>query len=135
LNAKSIDFIVYEVSDVGKSVAFYRDILGLDFQYFNDEADWSEFLVGETTIALCGPGAAKWGAPRKTTPPTVDFKGEAAIALAVDDIKTAVAELREKEVSFAVDIKDSGVCYFAVLTDPDGNRVWLHQGYADYHNE
>ena len=70
-----------------------------------------------------------------TTPPTVDFKGEAAIALAVDDIKTAVAELREKEVSFAVDIKDSGVCYFAVLTDPDGNRVWLHQGYADYHNE
>jgi hypothetical protein len=69
LNAKSIDFIVNEVSDVGKSVAFYRDILGLDFQYFNDEADWSECLVGETTIALCGPGAAKWGAPRKTTPP------------------------------------------------------------------
>lgn len=52
------------------------------------------------------------------------------MALAVADLDVALVELREKGVEVEVGKQDSTVCYFAVVADPDGNRVWLHQHYG-----
>ncbi len=52
------------------------------------------------------------------------------IALRVDDVEAARAELEEKGVEFAGDTIDSGVCLQAIFSDPDGNMLDLHHRYA-----
>lgn len=130
MKIENIDFIVTEVTDIQKSIPFYRDILGLSFEYFNQEADWAEFSIGNNTLALCGPNAKSWGAPYQKSP-----QAGTAIAFAVDNIDEALQEIRQNNVTILTDKQDSTVCYFAVICDPDGNRIWLHQGYADYHKK
>ena len=131
MKIKAVDFVAYEVEDVARSIGFYRDVLGLELLYFNDGADWAEFVINGVTLSLCGPLAGKWGAPRA---PAAPVRSEASVAFAVEDLDAAVDELGQKEVPFLGGIRDTGVCRFAVALDPDGNRVWLHQGYAEYHS-
>jgi predicted enzyme related to lactoylglutathione lyase len=52
------------------------------------------------------------------------------IALHVDDVAAARAELEGRGVTFHGDILDSGVCHMAYFKDPDGNSLMLHQRYA-----
>jgi predicted enzyme related to lactoylglutathione lyase len=51
------------------------------------------------------------------------------IALHVEDIEAARAELESRGVSFTHDL-DSGVCHMAFFEDPDGNALLLHHRYA-----
>ena len=53
-----------------------------------------------------------------------------AIALHVDDVEAARSELESRGVSFFGDTIDSGVCYQAYFSDPDGNALILHHRYA-----
>ena len=52
------------------------------------------------------------------------------IALHVDDVAAARAELESKGVEFAADTIDSGVCHMALFADPDGNALMFHHRYA-----
>jgi len=53
--------------------------------------------------------------------------GRAYIALAVDDVEVAVAELTKKGVKIEGDIWDfPSVCNGVIFLDPDGNRIALH---------
>ena len=52
------------------------------------------------------------------------------LALHVDDVAAARAELESRGVEFAGDILDTSVCHMAFFTDPDGNRLMLHHRYA-----
>jgi catechol 2,3-dioxygenase-like lactoylglutathione lyase family enzyme len=52
------------------------------------------------------------------------------IALRVDDVPTARAELESRGVVFKGDILDSGVCHQAFFEDPDGNTLAIHHRYA-----
>ena len=45
-----VDYVMVNVSDMSRSVAFYRDILGLPLKFQSPE--WSEFQTGATTLAL-----------------------------------------------------------------------------------
>ena len=56
----------------------------------------------------------------------------AHLALHVDDVAEARAELEGKGVTFAGDILDTGVCRMTFFTDPDGNDLMLHHRYAPY---
>jgi catechol 2,3-dioxygenase-like lactoylglutathione lyase family enzyme len=59
-----------------------------------------------------------------------EFRPNAApIALRVDDVDAARAELEAKGVQFVTQF-DSGVCHQAIFTDPDGNPLILHHRYA-----
>ena len=51
----------------------------------------------------------------------------AHIALHVDDIAAARAELEAKGVEFDGETFDTGVCHMAFFADPDGNALMLHQ--------
>jgi predicted enzyme related to lactoylglutathione lyase len=60
-----------------------------------------------------------------------EFKPNANhVALHVDDVSKARAELEERGVSFHGDILDTGVCHMAIFSDPDGNALMLHHRYA-----
>jgi predicted enzyme related to lactoylglutathione lyase len=53
-----------------------------------------------------------------------------AMALHVDDVAAARAELESRGVQFAGEILDTGVCHMAFFSDPDGNAMMLHHRYA-----
>ncbi len=111
------DFVIYQSSDLDKSMAFYRDVLGLKLEWHLEEVDWAEFAAPPTTLALWNP-AKTTGAPATA--------GGGAIALAVDDVAAAVEELKGKGVTVVAETMDSPVCEMAVIADPDGNKVMLH---------
>lgn len=108
-----LDFVAVPSQDTEVARAFYIDTLGLR----PDEHARFEFWVGETCFGLWNP--AQMGmpfAPQKN----------AHLALHVDDVAAARAELEAKGVAFANDTFDTGVCHMAFFTDPDGNDLMLH---------
>lgn len=45
-----VNYIIIFVSEMKRSIAFYRDMLGLNLKY--ETPEWTEFESGETTVAL-----------------------------------------------------------------------------------
>jgi catechol 2,3-dioxygenase-like lactoylglutathione lyase family enzyme len=114
-----LDFIGIPSQDPARSRAFYVETLGLR----PDEHGDTEFWLGETCFSIWEP--AKMGfefAPQKN----------AHLALQVDNVAAAKADLEAKGVEFNGDIFDTGVCHMALFTDPDGNDLMLHHRYAPY---
>lgn len=124
MDAKAVDFISCTVSDLGTSVSFYRDTLGLTLEYENEDIGWAEFGAPPTTIAL---GEANENVP--LTP----GDGGVAIALAVDDVEAALDELRDEGHDVKMDYVDTGVCDMAMVADPDGNPIMLHRRHDGTH--
>lgn len=114
-----LDFVGVPTQDPERSRAFYADTLGLR----PDEHGQFEFWIGDTCIAI-------WE-PEKQGMPFAPQKN-AHLALHVDDVAAARAELEGKGVQFFGDTFDTGVCHMALFTDPDGNDLMLHGRYAPY---
>ena len=105
--------------DFDASVAFYRDVLGLEESIRWGDRPGQEFVAGGVTLVVMG-----------TEGFGMDFRPNAApIALRVDDVDAARAELEERGVTFVTQF-DSGVCHQAIFHDPDGNPLILHRRYA-----
>lgn len=119
MKARGTDFVLYEVSDLERSLVFYRDLLGLKVECHLAEYAWAELTATPTTLALTDPS--------KMRPGAVPRPGGASIVLAVEDVKAAVEELRGHGVPIYAEAFDTPVCFFAVIGDPDGNAVGLHQ--------
>ena len=49
------------------------------------------------------------------------------VALAVSDAEAAVEELKNAGVRVHWDLDETPVCHLAIVEDPDGNRVIIHQ--------
>jgi len=88
-----------------------------------DEHGQFEFWAGETCLGI-------WQPERLGMPFVPQKNGH--IALHVDDIDDARAQLEARGVTFAGDTLDTGVCHMAFFTDPDGNDLMLHHRYAPY---
>ncbi len=114
-----LDFVGIPSQDAERSRSFYIDTLGLR----PDEHGRFEFWVGETCFAI-------WQPERLGMPFAAQKNGH--LALHVDDVAKAQAELEAKGVEFAGEIMDTGVCHMAFFTDPDGNDLMLHHRYAPY---
>ncbi len=112
-----LDFIGIPSQDADRSRAFYIDTLGLT----PDEHSKYEFWVGETCFSIWEPEKAGF--------PFAQQKN-AHLALHVDDVEAAKAELSAKGVEFHLDTFDTGVCHMALFNDPDGNDLMLHHRYA-----
>jgi hypothetical protein len=95
-------------------------VLGLECSKRYDNELGGEFETGSLTLQLVD--VAKIG--RDLEPST------GAVALHVDDVHEARAELESRGVKFSGDTMDSGVCYQAFFEDQDGNALILHHRYA-----
>ncbi|MEQ1502891.1 MAG: VOC family protein [Myxococcota bacterium] len=107
-----IDYLMITVSDMARSVAFYRDALGIPLRF--ESPDWSEFDTDGTTLALHGGGVAG----RHGTPGAA---GLASLGFTVPDLDRTVAELEGRGVRFVVrptDRPGEGI-RLAVAADPD----------------
>ena len=112
-----LDFVGVPSTDAKRSHDFYVNTLGLRS---DDKASESEFWVGDTCFTIWEP--ARQG---------FEFQPQklAHLALHVDDVAEAKAELEAKGVRFDGDIFDTGVCHMAMFGDPDGNDLMLHHRY------
>jgi predicted enzyme related to lactoylglutathione lyase len=115
-----VDFITVPTRDFERAGEFYATVLGL-----RPSARWGsmpagEFETGTLTIAVMQSDAFGIEFQPHTHP----------IALHVDDVAAARAELESRGVSFRADTIDSGVCHMAHFADPDGNGLMLHHRYA-----
>jgi catechol 2,3-dioxygenase-like lactoylglutathione lyase family enzyme len=119
VNVEHVDFISVPVSDMERSVAWYRDTLGLPQ---TGEGGFPEFQLGENVslylLKLENIGSS-FSAPHT-----------AHIALRVPDVAATRDELEARGVAFDGDILDTGVCHMAAFKDPDGNNLMLHRRYA-----
>jgi predicted enzyme related to lactoylglutathione lyase len=115
-----VDFVLVSATDFDRSVAFYGTTLGLPLSARYGEMPGAEFETGSLTIAVIRSDAFGIEAKANNHP----------IALQVEDVHAARAELESRGVQFKGDILDTGVCHMANFEDPDGNALMLHHRYA-----
>jgi predicted enzyme related to lactoylglutathione lyase len=114
------DFVAVPTKDYEAAAKFYGEVLGLPFGKRWGNMPAGEFETGNLTIAIMQSDA--FGQ---------EFKPHSApLALRVDDVAAAKAELESRGVEFTTDIIDSGVCHQAIFQDPDGNTLDIHHRYA-----
>jgi predicted enzyme related to lactoylglutathione lyase len=115
-----VDFVAIPTQDIEASVQFYGEVLGLPPVKRWGQMPAAEFQAGNLTLAVMDPTA--FGQ---------EFRPHGVpIALQVDDVAEARADLESKGVRFVTEIIDSGVCQQAIFLDPSGNQLDLHHRYA-----
>jgi lactoylglutathione lyase len=110
------------VSDMDRSVRFYRDTLGLKLRF--QSPDWSEFDTGGTTLALHGGGK-----PASATTGGEQVAGTASIGFNVDNVDKVYEELKAKgarSVMPPTERSGEGI-RLTVFVDPDGLPVSFAQ--------
>lgn len=114
-----VDYVMVNVSDMGRSVAFYRDTLGLPLKF--ESPGWTEFQTGATTLALHlaprpGGGGAEQAGPTA---------GSCSIGFSVKSVDATYKELQSRGARFVMPptVQESEGIRLAVCVDPDGLAV------------
>ena len=115
-----VDFVTVFVKDYPAALKFYGETLGLEHSVDYEKIPAGEFETGSLTLQVMDAAAIGQ-----------EFKPSGhPIALHVDDVAAARAELESKGVEFLAETIDSGVCHMAIFADPDGNALMFHNRYA-----
>jgi catechol 2,3-dioxygenase-like lactoylglutathione lyase family enzyme len=120
MHITGVDFVYVPTSDFEAASAFYGGVLGLRCSSRYGRVPGGEFETGTLTLQVIEAAAIGRELHPSRNP----------IALHVDDVAAARAELEGRGVRFAAETLDSGVCHMAFFTDPDGNALMLHNRYA-----
>ncbi len=115
-----VNFVGVPTHNLEAAVEFYGETLGLTRSVYLKERNYAEFETGNLTLSVFD--AEAFGLEHKVNPN--------AIALHVDDVAAARAQLQGRGVEFAGETLDTGVCHMAFFSDPDGNAMMLHHRYA-----
>ncbi len=75
-----------------------------------------EYDIGPGTLAI-GAGADSFRVG----------DGGATAALELADFQDTMRELKAKECEFLLEPTETPVCHMAMIADPDGNKIMLHQ--------
>ena len=111
-----IAFTGTPVTDIRRARAFYEGVLGLKPTMESAGGMWVEYDVGAGTF-----GIGCYGEVWKPSPDGT------CVAFEVNDLDAEVAQLKSAGVKFATGATDTPVCRFAIICDPDGNRIMIHK--------
>ena len=103
--------VILLVSNMEKSVRFYKDTLGLPVK--TKSKDWTEFFDNNTVLAL---HPAKKRSNLKTGPGML-------VGFEVSDLDSTVKRLKEKRVKFFKKLKEEPFGKHAIVRDPDGHLI------------
>jgi catechol 2,3-dioxygenase-like lactoylglutathione lyase family enzyme len=120
MDVEKVDFVSVLTQDIPRAKRFYGETLGLPIE--TESENDMEFRLGQVTLDVFNPASV--GQEFAPSP--------AGIAIRVEDVAAARADLEAKGVQFDGDIVDTGVCHFAFFKDPDGNALMLHRRYAPH---
>ena len=119
MQLRRLDHVSLNVSDRARSIAWYRDVLGLVQQGEPRRDDWPVFM-GE--LGAC---VALFQAQVNTPERQPESTGLRHVAFMVgrDDLAAAQTRLRERGVEFR--FEDHGNAHSIYFPDPDGNVIEL----------
>ena len=111
-------YVNVPVADLDRSVAFFRDRVGLALKFADAEFGYAEFDTPGAGFAVAQDPAA---VGRHT-----------GIGFAVENLDAAHAELSEAGVEFTrPPTREPWGGYMAIFADPDGNTFYLDQVRSD----
>jgi predicted enzyme related to lactoylglutathione lyase len=113
---KEIAFTGTPVTDMKRARQFYEGVLGFKPTHEGAGGMWVEYDFGNGTFGIGCYGDA-WKPASDGT----------CIAFEADDLDALMAKLKSGGVKVAMDITDTPVCRFAIVCDPDGNKVMMHK--------
>ena len=120
MKVEGVDFVTVFVDDYPAAAEFYGEVLGLERSADYGKTPGGEFETGSLTLQVMDAAAIGREFEASGSP----------IALHVEDVEAARAELEGKGVEFFAETIDSGVCHMALFPDPAGNVLMLHKRYA-----
>ena len=106
--------VIVLVSDMERSVQFYRDVLELPVKI--QSQDWTEFFHKDTTIAL--HPVKKTKAPREN-----GREKSVLVGFMVNDLDGIVKILRERNVRFFKSPSEETFGKHTIVEDPDGHLI------------
>ena len=109
-------FVATPVTDMRRAQAFYEGTLGLKSTEEAVEGHWVEYDLPGGTFAITDM-QPEWKPSEQGT----------VVAFEVDDIDETMADLKTKGVELKMGIFDTPVCRMAIIEDPDGNKITIHQ--------
>ena len=117
----SLHYAIVFVADMSRSVAFYRDVLGLPLRF--ESTHWTEFQTGDATLALhlAEPDAR---------PGDAESPGSCRPGLCVPDLKAFHERMVEHGVPCLQPPKDLFGSLIAQYRDPDGLAISVSQARA-----
>lgn len=116
LISTEIAFTGTPVTDMARAREFYEGVLGFKPTMESAGGMWIEYDFGNGTFAIGCYGEA-WK-------PAADGT---CIAFEVNNVDETLSQLKAKGVPVHMDVMDTPVCLFAIISDPDGNKIMLHQ--------
>ena len=114
MKIKKIAFVGIPVTDMERARAFYEDVLGLQPHPEMTGQHWTEYSIGDGTLAIACVGE-QWKPSNEGT----------SAALEVENLEEAIARFEERKIAY--DKVDSPVCRMAIIEDPDGNKLIIHK--------
>ncbi len=115
---KEIAFTAYPVNDVAASRAWYSSTFGLAFGGIFAEDGVEKYAESNLSNGYFSLMTHEW----------IDRPAGSGcgIVFEVDDLDKTIAELRAKGIAID-DPYNTPVCKISSVTDPEGNKVSLHQ--------
>jgi lactoylglutathione lyase len=118
VNIKRVGNVILAVKDLDKSIAFYHEVLGLPIK--NQRRTWVD--LGQTGALLSLHPASLTSDHSSNT-----MEGGIVIGFLVGDVKSAIEELKTKNVKIHRDIVERDAGRNAIILDPDGYMVSLFE--------
>jgi lactoylglutathione lyase len=111
---RRIGAVILLVSNMKRSIRFYRDTLGMDLK--QESKDWTEFSTRGTVLAL---HPAKRKRIKKNNGMLVGFS--------ISDFDDVINSLKKKRVKFYKKPKQEPFGKHAIIQDPDGHLISIVQ--------
>jgi len=118
VNIKRVGNVILAVKDLDKSIAFYHEILGLPIK--NQRRTWVD--LGQTGALLSLHPASLTSDHSSNT-----MEGGIVVGFLVGDVKSAIDELKTKNVKIYRDIVERDAGKNVIVLDPDGYMVSLFE--------
>ena len=110
MSFKRLGAVILLVSDMDKSIQFYRDVLELPIK--NTSSEWVEFFSSGTVLALH---------PSKSKSRTKNSR--VLVGFMVSDLEPVAKKLKDKKVEFFKEPKEESFGKHAIIADPDGHLI------------
>ena len=116
------------VSDVQACLHFYRDVLGFEVLWADEEGNYVSFKTGDVVLALNRQDSMAAAVGTANMPTSAECQDKVALIMAVKDMDVVYRQLGERGVTFItgpLDRPNWGI-RTAHFRDPDGNLIEIN---------